>query len=84
MGLFVWLFFRVCFFFVCVCVCVCVCACVRACGSACARVSTVFLSLSSSVVVPAFQCPFSFLFPCFWFLVCVSFVFVCVRLCVCV
>ena len=64
--------------------CVCVYVCVRASVRACLRVSSVLLSLCSSVVVPVFQCLFSFLIPCFCYLVCVSFFFVCVRLCVCV
>ena len=72
--------------FVClvVCSCVLVSACVRAvvraCVRACVRVSSVLLSFRSSVVVPVFQCPFSFLLPCFCYLVCVSFVFVCMHL----
>ena len=59
------------------CVRACVPACVRACVSACARVSTVFLCLSSNVVVLAFQCPFRFCFLVFVFLFAlVSFLFV--------
>ena len=52
-------------------------ACVRACVHACVRVSSVLVSFRSSIVVPVFQCPFSFLLPCFCYLVCV-------RLCMCV
>ena len=58
--------------------------CLRACGRAGVRVSSVLLSLCSIVAAPAFQCQFSFLLPCFCYLLCVSFVFVCVQLCACV
>ena len=64
----------------CLFVCVCVCVSVRA----RVRVSSVLLSMRSIVAAPAFQCQFSFLLPCFCYLVCVSFVFVCVQLCACV
>ena len=60
-------------------------ACVRACFYC------VFCSFCSSVVVPVFQCPFSFLLPCIcyfflrWFCFCFcAFVYVCVCVCVCV
>ena len=61
--------------------CVCVRVRVRARVRACVRVSNVLLSLCSSVVVPVFQCLFSFLLPFSCYLICVKKFCVCVRLC---
>ena len=63
----------------CVSVCVCVCVCVRACVRACVCVSTVFLRLCLSVVVPLFPCPFSFFLACLCSFAYVFSLFVCVR-----
>ena len=57
----------------------CVCVCVRACVRACVCVSTVFLRLCLSVVVPLFPCPFSFFLACLCSFVYVFSLFVCVR-----